>query len=82
MKRRLDLACALIHSPHVLLLDEPTAELDPVAANHMWKTLKNINKQGTTIILSSHFLNNVDHICDKIAILDDGFVIEVGTPRY
>ncbi|NQU98498.1 ABC transporter ATP-binding protein [Candidatus Woesearchaeota archaeon] len=81
MKRRLDLACSLVHSPHVLLLDEPTAELDPVAANHMWKTLKNINKQGTTIILSSHFLNRVDHVCDRIAILDEGFVMEVGTPK-
>ncbi len=81
MKRRLDLACALVHSPHVLILDEPTAELDPVAANHMWKTLKNINKAGTTIILSSHFLNRVDHVCNRLAILDEGQILEVGTPK-
>ncbi|MBU0666458.1 MAG: ABC transporter ATP-binding protein [Nanoarchaeota archaeon] len=81
MKRRLDLACALIHSPHVLILDEPTAELDPVTANHLWRTLKNINESGTTIILSSHFLNKVDHLCDHIAIIDDGYILETGTPK-
>ena len=51
MERRLDIACALIHDPSVLVLDEPTADLDPVLRNHIWDLIKKINKKGTTIIL-------------------------------
>lgn len=80
MQKRLTIACALIHNPRVLILDEPTADLDPYLRNKTWDVIKNIQKQGTTVILSSHFLDEVDILCDRIAILHNGVILEVGTP--
>jgi ABC-2 type transport system ATP-binding protein len=81
MKRRLDIACALIHNPPVLILDEPTSDLDPVLSNHIWEVLKRINARGTTIILSSHRLHELDPLCSRIAILKDGKLIDIDTPE-
>jgi ABC-2 type transport system ATP-binding protein len=72
MKRRLDIACALIHNPPVLILDEPTADLDPVLRSHIWEVIKRINARGTTVILSSHHLNELDTLCSRIGIIKDG----------
>ncbi|MBC8500269.1 MAG: ABC transporter ATP-binding protein [Nanoarchaeota archaeon] len=80
MERRLDIACALIHDPAVLVLDEPTADLDPVLRNHIWTLVKKINKKGTTIILASHHLTELEDICSRIAILKDKKVIDVASP--
>jgi ABC-2 type transport system ATP-binding protein len=80
MKRRLDIACALIHNPQILILDEPTADLDPVLSSHIWEVLKRINARGTTIILSSHHLNVLDSICNRIAILKDGRIVDIDSP--
>ena len=80
MERRLDIACALIHDPEVLILDEPTSDLDPLLRDHIWSLVQKINKKGTTIILASHHLSEVEHFCSRIAIIKDGKVIDVASP--
>lgn len=81
MQRRLDIACALIHDPKILILDEPTADLDPLLRNHIWRLVKKINKRGTTIILASHHLSELETLCSRIAILKDGKILSIGTPN-
>ena len=80
MQKRLDLACAMVHDPRVLILDEPTADLDPHLRQQMWKLIQKINSKGTTVILSSHFLDELEDFCDNIAILHKGAFIHEGTP--
>lgn len=80
MLRRLDIACALIHDPKILILDEPTADLDPYLRKQMWHLIRKINQKGTTIILSSHFLDEVDELCDRIGIIHHGQMEHVGKP--
>ena len=79
MERRLDIACALMHDPAVLILDEPTADLDPVLRNHIYDLIRKINAKDTTIILASHHLADLERVCDRIAILKDGKIFTVGT---
>lgn len=81
MMKRLDIACALIHDPKILILDEPTADLDPLLRKQMWNLIRQINEKGTTIILSSHFLDELEHLCDRVGILYDSRVISTGTPN-
>ncbi len=81
MQKRLDIACALIHDPKVLILDEPTADLDPILRKQMWYLIKQINEKGTTIVLSSHFLDELELLCDRVGILYDGQIIRAGTPN-
>ncbi|MFC1801565.1 ATP-binding cassette domain-containing protein [Nanoarchaeota archaeon] len=78
MQRRLSVICSLIHNPEVLILDEPTADLDPILREETWNLIRKINKQGTTIIIASHFLDELEMVCDKVAILHEGQVIKVG----
>jgi ABC-2 type transport system ATP-binding protein len=80
MKRRLDIACALIHDPVVLILDEPTQDLDPALRKDMLKLIKKINENGTTVIMTSHLLWEVEALCDRIAILAEGRILQIGTP--
>jgi ABC-2 type transport system ATP-binding protein len=79
MQRRLDIACALLHSPNVLLLDEPTSDLDPVMRAQIWELLKEINSRGTTVIIASHILGEIEQLCNKVAILHDKRVLGYGT---
>jgi ABC-2 type transport system ATP-binding protein len=81
MQRRLDMACSLIHDPRILILDEPTADLDPLLRNHIWRLVRKINKRGTTIILASHHLSELELLCSRIAILKEGKVLAIGTPN-
>lgn len=81
MMKRLDIACALIHDPKILILDEPTADLDPLLRKQMWKLIRQINEKGTTIILSSHFLDELEHLCDRVGILYGSKVMSTGTPN-
>ena len=81
MQKRLGIACSLINNPQVLILDEPTADLDPILRADMWSLIKKINEQGTTIILASHFLTEMEGLCNKIGILHDGMMKDVGTPK-
>ncbi|HII14960.1 MAG TPA: ABC transporter ATP-binding protein [Nanoarchaeota archaeon] len=80
MTRRLDIACSLIHNPKVLILDEPTEDLDPVLRKEMLALIKKINDQGKTILMTSHMLDEVEVVCSNIAILHNGAVIESGAP--
>lgn len=81
MRRRLDLACGLLHDPAVLVLDEPTVGLDIESRAALWDVLQQLRQQGTTILLSSHYLEEVDALADRLAILDRGCVIAEGTPE-
>ncbi len=76
MKRRLMIVRALVHEPRILILDEPTAGVDIEIRRSMWKFLKEINKQGTTIILTTHYLEEAESLCKNIAIINKGVVIE------
>ncbi len=78
MQKRLDIACALIHRPNILLLDEPTADLDPLLRRQMWKIIKDINKTGTTVIVASHFIDEIEHYCSRIAILNKKTISFIG----
>ena len=80
MKRRIDLAAGLLHLPQVLILDEPTVGLDIESRNIIWQLLKDLRNNGMTIILSSHYLDEIDKLADRLAIIDDGRVIAKGTP--
>ena len=80
MKRRIDLAAGLLHLPKVLILDEPTVGLDIESRNIIWQLLKDLKNDGMTIILSSHYLDEIDKLADRLVIIDDGRVIAQGTP--
>jgi ABC-2 type transport system ATP-binding protein len=80
MQRRLDLAAALVHEPDVLFLDEPTTGLDPASRLTVWEELRRINGRGTTVFLTTQYLEEADQLCDRIAIIDDGRIVCEGTP--
>jgi lipooligosaccharide transport system ATP-binding protein len=80
MKRRLILARALINNPQILLLDEPTTGLDPQARHLIWDTVHSLKKQGVTIILTTHYMDEAAELCDRILIMDYGKIIEEGRP--
>ena len=80
MKKRLDIACSLIHNPTILILDEPTADLDPLLRKQMMHLIKQINSHGTTVVLTTQLLGEVDSLCDKVIILYNEKVIEEDTP--
>jgi ABC-2 type transport system ATP-binding protein len=80
MKRRLDLASALVHEPEVLFLDEPTTGLDPASRLTVWDELSRINERGTTVFLTTQYLEEADQLCDRLAIIDDGRIVREGTP--
>jgi ABC-2 type transport system ATP-binding protein len=80
MKRRLDLASALVHEPEVLFLDEPTTGLDPASRLTVWDEVRRINARGTTVFLTTQYLEEADQLCDRLAIIDDGRIVREGTP--
>jgi ABC-2 type transport system ATP-binding protein len=80
MKRRLDLATALVHAPEVLFLDEPTTGLDPASRLTVWDEVRRINERGTTVFLTTQYLEEADQLCDRLAIIDDGRIVRDGTP--
>ena len=81
MNRRLDLAAALVHEPEVLFLDEPTTGLDPASRLTIWEELRRINGRGTTVFLTTQYLEEADALCDRLAIIDDGLIVRRGTPQ-
>ena len=81
MRRRLDLATGLLHQPQLLILDEPTVGLDIESRSAIWNLLREVKSQGTTVLLSSHYLEEVEALADQIAIIDGGCVIAQGTPE-
>jgi len=80
MQRRLDIACSLIHNPKIIIMDEPTQDLDPVLRKEILSLIRKIKEEGTTVIMTSHLLHEAEAVCDEIAILHKGKVLEVGTP--
>ena len=80
MRRRLDLAAGLLHSPRLLVLDEPTVGLDIESRSAIWQVLRRLRDAGTTVLLSSHYLEEVEALADRLAIIDNGRVIAEGTP--
>ncbi len=80
MQRRLDLAAALVHRPRVLFLDEPTTGLDPVSRKTIWEEVKALNDEGTTVFLTTQYLEEADQLADNVGIIDSGRLVAEGTP--
>ncbi|MEI2715296.1 MAG: ABC transporter ATP-binding protein [Nocardioides sp.] len=80
-KQRLSLACALVHEPEVVFLDEPTAALDPQARRNLWDVLRAINERGHTVILTTHYMDEAELLCDQVAVMDHGRILTVDRPR-
>jgi ABC-2 type transport system ATP-binding protein len=78
MKTRLNIACALIHRPEVLILDEPSVGLDPVSRKALWETIRVVNGEGTTILLTTHYMEEADILCDRILIMNRGKIVIEG----
>ena len=81
MKRRLNIAIALATSPQLLLLDEPTAGVDPQSRNRIFDLIEELNAAGTTVVYTTHYMEEADRLCDYIVIMDHGLVLKQGTPR-
>src|SRR5208282_3706932 len=80
-KQRLAMACALVGDPDLLFLDEPTTGLDPQARRHLWDLVDQLRSAGRTIILTTHYMDEAEHLCDRVAIMDQGKIIALGTPQ-
>ncbi|GAA5144367.1 ABC transporter ATP-binding protein [Nocardioides marinquilinus] len=78
--QRLSIACALVHDPEVVFLDEPTASLDPQARRNLWDLLSGLNDSGRTVVLTTHYMDEAEVLCDRVAIMDAGRVLQVDTP--
>jgi ABC-2 type transport system ATP-binding protein len=81
MRRRLDLALSLIHQPTVLFLDEPTTGLDPMSRVSLWEEVRRLNNEGTTVMLTTQYLEEADQLADRIAIIDKGVIVREGKPQ-
>ncbi|MEH7463965.1 ABC transporter ATP-binding protein [Bacillus thuringiensis] len=78
MKRRVNIGAALMHEPELLIMDEPTVGIDPQSRNHILETVKKLNEKGMTVIYTSHYMEEVEYLCERIAIVDHGKVIALG----
>jgi len=81
MKRRVNLAIALMGHPQLLFLDEPTVGIDPQSRNKIFETIQNLQKQGITLLYTTHYMEEADHLCKRVAIIDGGQVIAMDSPR-
>ncbi|MBA2175882.1 ABC transporter ATP-binding protein [Halobacillus locisalis] len=81
MKRRINIGAALMHEPELLIMDEPTVGIDPQSRNHILETVKQLNRQGMTMIYTSHYMEEVEFLCDRVGIMDHGEVIASGTQK-
>ncbi|QPZ41924.1 ABC transporter ATP-binding protein [Bacillus halotolerans] len=79
MKRRINIGAALMHKPELLIMDEPTVGIDPQSRNHILETVKQLNETGMTVIYTSHYMEEVEYLCDRIGIIDQGEMIAIGT---
>jgi ABC-2 type transport system ATP-binding protein len=79
MKRRVNIAAGVLHKPRLLLMDEPTVGIDPQSRNHILETVKELNRSGMTVLYTSHYMEEVEYLCDRIAIMDHGRIIALGT---
>jgi lipooligosaccharide transport system ATP-binding protein len=81
MKRRLMMIRSLLNKPELLILDEPTTGLDPQARHQIWETIVQVKRQGTSVILTTHYMDEAEHLCDRLIIMDQGRIIQEGSPR-
>jgi ABC-2 type transport system ATP-binding protein len=81
MKRRINLIMALIHDPEIAFLDEPTAAMDPQSRHAVWDFIKDLEKQGKTIILTTHYMEEAEELCGRVGIIDHGKLIALGSPK-
>jgi ABC-2 type transport system ATP-binding protein len=79
MKRRVNIAAGIMHHPRVLLMDEPTVGIDPQSRNHILETVKELNRRGMTVVYTSHYMEEVEFLCDRVGIMDHGKLIAIGT---
>jgi ABC-2 type transport system ATP-binding protein len=79
--QRLSIACALVHDPELVFLDEPTAALDPQARRNLWDLLSGLNDSGRTVVLTTHYMDEAESLCDRVAIMDHGRILELDTPH-
>lgn len=80
-KQRFSIASALVNKPKVLFLDEPTTGLDPQARRHLWELIQQIQKKGITVILTTHYMEEAELLCDRVAIMDNGEIITLDSPK-
>lgn len=80
-KQRFSIASTLINQPKVIFLDEPTTGLDPQARINLWDMVQKINKSGVTIVLTTHYMDEAEQLCDRLAIMDHGQILKIGTPK-
>jgi ABC-2 type transport system ATP-binding protein len=80
-RQRLSIAASLVHNPKVFFMDEPTTGLDPQARRNLWELVKKIQKKGITVILTTHYLEEAEVLCDRVAIMDEGKIISLDTPK-
>jgi len=80
-KQRFSIAAALVHQPKVFFLDEPTTGLDPQARHRLWDLIKKVKKQGMTVILTTHYMEEAEQLCDRVAIMDEGQIVALDTPE-
>mgnify|MGYP003618694014 FL=1 len=75
MKRRLNIACAIVHNPELIIFDEPTVGIDPQSRNHILQSIQNLRQEGATIIYTTHYMEEVQAICDRVIIMDGGVIL-------
>ncbi|MDH4170161.1 MAG: ABC transporter ATP-binding protein [Acidimicrobiia bacterium] len=81
MKRRLAIARALINEPEIFLLDEPTTGLDPQARHLLWERLWSLKREGVTLVITTHYMDEAEQLCDRLVVMDDGRIVDEGSPR-
>lgn len=80
-KQRFSIASTLINQPKVIFLDEPTTGLDPQARIHLWEMIRQVKKEGVTVVITTHYMDEAEQLCDRLAIMDHGKIIKIGTPK-
>ncbi len=80
-KQRLSITTALVHGPKVFFLDEPTTGLDPQARRNLWELIENVRDRGISVVMTTHYMDEAEVLCDRIAIMDEGKIIAIGTPK-
>ncbi len=80
-KQRLSITTALVHGPKVFFLDEPTTGLDPQARRHLWELIEDVRKRGISVIMTTHYMDEAEILCDRIAVMDNGKIVAIDTPK-
>jgi ABC-2 type transport system ATP-binding protein len=80
-KQRFSIASALVNKPQVLFLDEPTTGLDPQARHHLWGLIREINQKGMTVVITTHYMDEAEELCDRVAVIDHGKIVDIDSPK-